>query len=120
MAEPMNRRKLGSRYEQIAAEWMHQQGFVLLEHSFRCRLGEIDLIALEGNILVFTEVKYRRNAKLGRPEEAVDLRKQKRIMMAAAVYLQKHPEYIGAVCRFDVAAVLGNELRYIRHAFEGI
>ena len=61
----MNRRKEGAYYENLVAEYLKTQGYEILEKNYRCRIGEIDLIAKEGETLVFVEVKYRRNDKMG-------------------------------------------------------
>lgn len=68
----MNKRKIGSRYEEAAAAFLQKQGFRILGKNFRCRQGEIDLVCREGKELVFTEVKYRSDASCGSPFEAVD------------------------------------------------
>ncbi len=115
-----NCRRIGSWYEQKAAEYLKAQGYQILEKNFRCQSGEIDLIAKENEYLVFVEVKYRRTVALGNPLEAVDQRKQKRIYQAAGYYL--HCFYYGkeVSCRFDVVAILGEEIFLIRNAFGGI
>lgn len=74
----MNKRKIGSRYEEAAAAFLQKQGFRILGKNFRCRQGEIDLVCREGKELVFTEVKYRSDASCGSPFEAVDFRKQEK------------------------------------------
>ena len=75
----MNKREIGSRYEEAAAVFLQKQGFRILEKNFRCRQGEIDLVCREGKELVFTEVKYRSDVSCGSPFEAVDFRKQEKI-----------------------------------------
>lgn len=72
-----NFRRLGAFYEDRAARLLEERGYWILEKNYRCRIGEIDLIARDGRTLVFIEVKYRRTDSFGRPEEAVDARKQK-------------------------------------------
>ena len=79
----MNKRKIGSRYEEAAAAFLQKQGFRILGKNFRCRQGEIDLVCREGKELVFTEVKYRSDASCGSPFEAVDFRKQEKIRRTA-------------------------------------
>ena len=63
----MNRRETGSRYEKQAAVFLEQKGYEILEMNFRCRRGEIDLVARDGEYLVFVEVKYRADLRCGRP-----------------------------------------------------
>ena len=67
-----NKRKTGAEYEEKAASWLEKQGMRILEKNYRCREGEIDLVAMDGSYLVFVEVKYRRDQHAGHPAEAVD------------------------------------------------
>ena len=102
----MNKRKTGTEYEELAARWLTGKGFEILEKNYRCRIGEIDLIARDGRYLVFVEVKYRAGEKAGDPSEAVNwYLRQKRI-----------PEDMP--CRFDVVSILGSEIYHIKNAFE--
>lgn len=112
-----NRRRTGSRYEQLAAASLVRMGFEILEQNYRCRAGEIDLIAREQRYLVFIEVKYRSSGQSGDPAEAVDRKKQRRIIKTARYYLMTHGYSEDTPCRFDVAAILGEEVRLIRDAF---
>ena len=105
----MNRRTVGGEYEKRAGDYLIQQGYRILEYNFRCRSGEIDIIAEEGNSLVFAEVKYRRTAACGNPLEAVGKRKQQSISRTAAYYCLSHGYGTDTPCRFDVIAVLGEE-----------
>ncbi len=112
-----NRRQTGVAYEQRAAQWLEQRGMHIVEKNFRCRQGEIDLIAVDGDYLVFVEVKYRKSSGSGHPAEAVDARKQRRILRVAEYYCwqkripEDHP------CRFDVVCILGEDVEYIPNAF---
>ena len=114
----MNRRKEGAYYENLVAEYLKTQGYEILEKNYRCRIGEIDLIAKEGETLVFVEVKYRRNDKMGDPKEAADRKKQKKISMTASYYLMRECGRMDIPCRFDVAAVLGEQIEVVKNAFE--
>ena len=114
----MNRRKEGAYYENLVAEYLKTQGYEILEKNYRCRIGEIDLIAKEGETLVFVEVKYRRDDKMGNPKEAVDRKKQKKIYMTASYYLMRECGRMDIPCRFDVAAVLGEQIEVVKNAFE--
>lgn len=114
----MNRRKEGAYYENLVAEYLKTQGYEILEKNYRCRIGEIDLIAKEGETLVFVEVKYRRDDKMGNPKEAVDQKKQKKISMTASYYLMRECGRMDIPCRFDVAAVLGEQIEVVKNAFE--
>ena len=112
-----NRRKIGTEYEQKTAEYLESLGWKILERNYRCRIGEIDLIALDGRTLVFVEVKYRRSGACGSPGEAVDVRKQHTICRVADYYRMVHGISETQSCRFDVAAVQGERLELLRNAF---
>lgn len=112
-----NKRDTGRRYEQAAARYLEQQGLRILERNYRCRQGEIDLIAQDGRVLVFVEVKYRKTAAKGEPAEAVTPLKQQRIRSVASYYLYSRRHGEDAPCRFDIIGILGEELRWIRDAF---
>lgn len=111
----MNKRKTGAVYEEKAAAYLKEKGYRILEKNYRCPLGEIDLIAEESGYLVFIEVKYRKTSRLGTGEEAVNTKKQRRILGAARWYLMEHGMHL---YRFDVAAINGTEITLIRNAFE--
>ena len=102
----MNRRKEGAYYENLVAEYLKTQGYEILEKNYRCRIG------------VFVEVKYRRDDKMGNPKEAVDRKKQKKISMTASYYLMRECGRMDIPCRFDVAAVLGEQIEVVKNAFE--
>lgn len=114
-----SRRRTGARYEELAAEYLEEKGYVILERNFRCRSGEIDLIASIQDQIVFVEVKYRSVNGKGSPEEAVDRRKQRTISRCALFYLTRHPDVKQQV-RFDVIAISDMEIRHYEHAFEYI
>lgn len=111
---------LGARGEALAERYLKRAGFRILARNYRCRYGEIDLVAEEGGCLVFVEVKTRSGAGFGHPLEAVDGRKRGQLTRAARHYL----EATGGgerFCRFDVVAVaVGGEpqLELVRNAFE--
>lgn len=113
----MNKRKQGEDKEALAAAFLEDAGFHILERNFRCRLGEIDLIAKEASAFVFVEVKYRGTHKAGYPEEAVDQRKQRRIGRVALYYLTTRVRRTDVPCRFDVVAIDGSGIRHHRNAF---
>lgn len=115
----MNNREIGSSYEKIAGEYLKLRGYEILEYNFRCRNGEIDIIAKDGEYLVFCEVKYRKDDRKGEPLEAVNLEKQKRISKAAGYYIARTCN-INMPCRFDVVGILGNEIQVVKNAFEYI
>ena len=114
---PQNKRTTGSYYEKRACDYLRAQGYRILEKNYRCRAGEIDLIAREDGYLVFVEVKYRSSGRAGDPAEAVDRRKQKRICRAASFYLMCAGMHQDDPVRFDIVSILNDEIRLIRNAF---
>lgn len=114
----MNQRKVGAFYEQKAAEFLTQSGFLVIAKNYHCRQGEVDLIGLHQGQLVFVEVKYRKSQRSGYPEEAVDLGKQAKICRTSEYFRIKHPEYEGMQVRYDVVAVCGEHLQWYQNAFE--
>ena len=98
------RQGLGRTGERLAAEELTRQGYTIIERNFRCRHGEIDLIAEDAYDLIFIEVKTRRGTAYGLPEEAVTPRKQQKIVQVATYYLDLH-ECSERSWRIDVVAV---------------
>ena len=96
---------------------MEERGYRILEYNFRCPYAEIDIVARDGNYLVFCEVKYRKGKSKVRSLEAIDSRKQKRISMAALFYIARH-NMTSELCRFDVEGISGGEITLIKNAFE--
>lgn len=113
----INKRQTGQEQENRAAVYLTERGYKILERNYRCRMGEIDLIAFHQGYLVFVEVKYRRGNRAGRPEEAVDFRKQKKISQTAAWYLKEKGLSLDTPCRFDVVAITPEEIRVFPDAF---
>ena len=106
--------------EQLAAAYLERRGMRLAERRYRCRFGEIDLVAWDGDTICFVEVKTRTSWDMGLPREYVTAKKQEKLRAAAALYLSEQ----GLVCpaRFDVAEVYlkaGRRARidYIKNAF---
>lgn len=115
-----NNRSLGTIKEDVAAKYLEENGMTILEKNFRCRYGEIDIIAKDGSYLVFTEVKYRTNASSGYPQEAVTKKKQKTIAFVANYYIMQKHLGMDIPIRFDVVAILGEEITHIKNAFMAI
>lgn len=113
----MNKKEVGQKYEEKAAAYLEKMGVVLLEKNFRCRQGEVDLIGLHENCLVFVEVKYRKNLSLGMPEEAVDRAKQLKICRVSDYYRMSHPKEGTRQLRYDVVAICGDEITWYQNAF---
>ena len=114
----LNKRQTGTAYEDQAARWLAGQNVQVIERNYRCRQGEIDLIARDGKYLVFIEVKYRSKGQAGHPAEAVNIRKQQKIIRTAMYYCYEHHIPETQPCRFDVAAILGDRIEYMKNAFE--
>lgn len=112
-----NKRRVGDKYERLAAEHLQRAGYRIRERNFRCKFGEVDLIAEKDGYLVFVEVKYRSTARYGMPSEAVDARKQRRICNVASFYLYKNHLPADTPVRFDVAAVSEQSMEMIENAF---
>lgn len=91
----------GDAAETAACRYLRDKGLELVERNFRCRFGELDIIARDGDTLVFVEVRCRNNPRFGNAAESVDLRKQQRLIRAASAYLSRHYQY-ELPCRFDV------------------
>ncbi len=113
-----NRRHIGAVFEKKAAVFLQQRGYRILEMNYKCRQGELDLIAHQGRYLVFIEVKYRQNEKNGFPEEAVGFRKQQKVIAAAKYYMYQNKIAEDTPCRFDVVGICGEKIYIIKNAFE--
>lgn len=114
----MNRRELGQEKEEEACRYLTKQGFVVKERNFRCRQGEIDIIGRHQGYLVFAEVKYRKNDSLGSAEEAVNIKKQRKICQAAGYYRCIHRYNEDYPIRYDVVAIQGEQIIWYQNAFE--
>ena len=116
----MNTREKGALYEQAAIDYLLRQGVAILEHNYRNRRGEFDLIGRDGEYTVFFEVKYRRDNAKGYPVEAVDYSKQRKICKVADYYRMVHGIGDFAPVRYDVVAICGSEIVWYQNAFEHI
>lgn len=104
--------------EEQACTYLKQHGFRIVERNFRCRTGELDIVAKKDETLCFVEVKSRRSVMLGWPGEAVTTEKQRRMRSAAAFYMRRKPVWREGIAnlRMDVIEVLRcGERTYIRH-----
>jgi putative endonuclease len=97
--------ELGSRGESIAATYLTDAGLRVLDRNWRCRDGELDIVARDGGAIVFCEVKTRRATGFGHPVEAVPVTKQRRLRTLAQRWLAAHDEHAPDL-RFDVVGVL--------------
>jgi putative endonuclease len=119
---PESTRKAGAEAEEAACAFLEASGLRIVERNFRARGGEIDLVAREGDVLVFVEVRFREGEEFGAPEETVGPAKRRKIVSAAREYLGRIPWNSWKEARFDVIAVLGTGpdavLRHYAGAFD--
>ena len=101
---PDIRRLFGNRAEQQAAEYLKQKGFRILEWQYKLKIGEIDLVARDGDEIVFVEVKARRSSDFGYPEESVTASKLEKIARVGEEYLRDH-KLLNSAFRIDVIAI---------------
>jgi putative endonuclease len=99
-----HRRALGAQGETLAAAHLERQGYRIVGRNVRADGVELDLVAARGRLRIFVEVKTRRSRRLGLPEEAIDVRKQERLVRGAAAWMREHRVRNGSV-RFDVIAL---------------
>lgn len=119
-------RLFGDRGERLAVRHLKKSGLKIVARNYRNRFGEIDIIALDGQTIVFVEVKTRKSNAAGNPLEAVDEIKQAKIIQVAQAYLKQRRLFEYSV-RFDVIGIVWNEdgkesrpeLTHVRHAFTG-
>lgn len=115
------RQQKGRAGEELACEFLRERGLEVVARNFRCSLGEIDLICLEGETVVFVEVKSRRSTSYGLPQEAVTVAKQRRLTRLAQWYIKVH-RLEGRRARFDVVAIMWREgapeINWIVNAFD--
>ena len=119
---PDSRQLFGERGEALAIAELRRRGYRIISRNFRCRLGEIDIIAADGDTLVFVEVKSRKGKQFGSPAAAVTSRKQRQISRVAQYYLLKQAS-VNRSARFDVVTVLCQagalpEIELIKNAFD--
>lgn len=117
------RHQLGRQGEELAGKYLEQQGFLVLEKNFRTKYGEIDIIARDGETLVFVEVRAKKHILFGHPLETINPRKQSKIIRMATYYLSVRAVPASMPCRFDVVGIIQGdkaepEIIHIRNAFQ--
>ncbi|MEE4732052.1 YraN family protein [Pseudomonas alliivorans] len=117
------RQQAGREAEVYALQHLQQQGLRLIAQNWLCKRGELDLVMLDGDTVVFVEVRYRRHSGWGGAVESVDFRKQAKLVTAAQLFLQQESGWARYPCRFDVIAVEGapgdsTPLNWIKSAFD--
>ena len=115
-----SRQDSGRAAENLARDHLQRQGLRLLAQNWSCRGGELDLVMLDGDTVVFVEVRYRKHAAWGGALESVDARKRQRLILAAELFLQRENRWGKQPCRFDVVAIGPGDsgLNWLRNAFE--
>ena len=112
----MNTKAIGTQGEQRALTYLQEQGYKLLARNFSVKGGEIDLIMQDKNTLVFVEVKTRASLAFGGPLGAITAAKQKRLALAAALFIKTNRLKFDSI-RFDAVAVLAQEITHVKNAF---
>ncbi|MCR4955915.1 MAG: YraN family protein [Lachnospiraceae bacterium] len=112
-----NKKELGKRGETLAGKLLTLHGYKILQYNYRCKKGEVDIIAMHGDYLVFVEVKYREENTLCDPQTAVNKQKQHRISGCAAWYLKENHYPMDTAVRFDVVAIKGKQYQIFQDAF---
>jgi len=113
----VNTHAAGNRGETLACAYLQKCGAQIIARNVRLGRGEIDIIAREGDVILFIEVKSRSSLRFGTPAEAVHLQKQQRIIDAASRYMARHGLCDSPV-RFDVIEHLNGKIRHIKGAFD--
>jgi putative endonuclease len=115
------RQALGRRGEDLACQELTRRGYTIVDRRFRTRCGELDIVAKEGSVVVFIEVKTRSGCKFGSPVESLTWQKRRRLGAMAEAYLFRK-RLSGVACRFDVVSILestsGCTVELIRGAFD--
>ena len=114
----LNTKILGEKYENMAEHYLKKQKYKVLARNFLCPAGEIDIVAYDkaNDYIVFVEVKYRATNAFGRPLEAINSEKQRKIKIASQVYL-KLKGWLNKNHRFDAVEIIDDQLRHIVNAF---
>ncbi len=108
----------GGYYEQLAREYLEQQGLSCIKQNFRCKLGEIDLIMQDKHYLIFVEVRYRKSEQYGGAVASISYDKQQKLVRAASFYLSHTQQHNRLACRFDVVTFNQNKPNWIQSAFD--
>ena len=118
-----SRQQSGKDAESQALKHLQQQGLRLLAQNWLCKRGELDLVMLDGDTVVFVEVRYRQHTQWGGALGSIDARKRQKLILAAQYFLQRESRWANYPCRFDVVAIDGATgtaplLNWLRNAFD--
>ena len=112
----------GLEAEELACQYLQQQGLKILSRNFRTPRGELDVIMEDGKTIVFVEIRYRKQTRFGSGAESVTQAKQAKLITTALYYLQQHPKYTHRPTRFDVVSITRQtgqaEIDWIKDAFQ--
>ncbi|MGY2376468.1 YraN family protein [Pseudomonas sp. SDO524_S393] len=113
----------GKEAERQALHYLQQQGLRLLAQNWLCKRGELDLVMLDGDTVVFVEVRYRKHAQWGGALASIDERKRQKLILAAQFFLHEEHRWADAPCRFDVVAIQSTpsgqtDLSWLKEAFD--
>ena len=111
----------GKDAELHALDYLQQQGLRLLAQNWLCKRGELDLVMLDGDTVVFVEVRYRKNTQWGGALDSIDERKRQKLIFAAQYFPQCESHWANSPCRFDVVAIDSklDQLNWLQNAFDG-
>ena len=113
----MDRRQIGALAENTAAAFLESQGFIIVARNYLRRVGELDVVARAGDLLVVAEVRTRASEQFGGAAASVSRGKQRRVAATTALLLQRRPELQRCRVRFDVIVVRDGEVEWLKHAF---
>jgi len=117
------RKKIGNEGEKLAEKYLKRKGYKIIQKNYRCKLGEIDIIAEQNKVIVFVEVRTKQSEKLGLPQYSINTAKKGQISKAALWYI-KEKKIVNQTCRFDVIAITypsnsqEPHIEHIENAFE--
>jgi putative endonuclease len=114
----MDRRLTGTLAENSAAAFLESQGFQIVARNYLRRMGELDVVARDGELLVIAEVRTRADDRFGGAAASISPAKQRRLVATAAMFLDQHPELRRCAVRFDVLVVRHGRVEWIPHAFD--
>lgn len=118
----LSRKASGAHFEHIACKHLKHNKITILKRNFYSRQGEIDIIGLDEETLIFVEVKARKTNSLASPEETVNYSKQQKIIKAARRFLNQNPQYHNYLCRFDVISIVfttdSHQIKWLKNAFQ--
>jgi putative endonuclease len=114
----MDRRQTGAAAENSAAAFLESQGFTIVARNFLRRVGELDIVARAGDLLIIAEVRTRSSERFGGAAASISRGKQRRIILTAGLFLDQRPELGRCRVRFDVLVVRNGRVEWLRHAFD--